>query len=202
MTDSRALYIICMENNIVKMRQALAGGFNPNQRLYEDGFKALHIVASKGYQEMASLLLQQPDIELNPRQDSGETPLHWAAYFGEQEVVALLLQQPGIELNPKTQDTGETPLHFAALPWDRLTPSARGPAGPAVLRRLLACPGTDPNVKNQAGKTPIMELLAMPGNCLGNALGSNLVGHLRAFVEFDRVDLDDQDGRSLEDLAR
>ena len=93
MTDSRALYIICMENNIVKMRQALAGGINPNQRLNENGIKALHIVARRGHQEMVSLLLQQPDIELNPKtQYCGETPLHVAAAFGHQEVVVLLLQ--------------------------------------------------------------------------------------------------------------
>ena len=138
MTDSEALYTICRENNIVKMRQALAGGFNPNQRLHERGVKALHIVASKGYQEMASLLLQQPDIELNPRQDSGETPLHWAAYFGEQEVVALLLQQPGIELNPKTQDTGETPLHWAA-----------SYGHPRVVALFLQQPGIELNPKTQ-----------------------------------------------------
>ena len=76
MTDSKALYIICMENNIVKMRQALAGGINPNQRLNENGIKALHIVARRGHQEMVSLLLQQPDIEMNPKtQAHGGTPL-------------------------------------------------------------------------------------------------------------------------------
>ena len=56
MTDSKALFMICRENDIVKMRQALAGGFNPNQRLNESGIKALHIVASRGHQEMVSPL--------------------------------------------------------------------------------------------------------------------------------------------------
>ena len=83
MTDTKALLTICWENNIVKMRQALAGGINPNQRLHENGIKALHIVARRGHQEMVSLLLQQPDIELNPKtQNNGATPLHSAAFLG------------------------------------------------------------------------------------------------------------------------
>ena len=247
-----ALFTICRENNIVKMRQALEGGINPNQRLYEDGIKALHIAAGRGHQEMVSLLLQQPGIELNPKtQDRGNTPLHLAAFHGHLEVVALFLQQPGIELNPKTQNKGNMPLHLAAFHghqevvalllqqsgidtnaaclqgWTALHNAAYrsqeeivallldhpgieagasdidgdtalhhavfGHAGPGVLRRLLACPSIDPNVKNQAGNTPIMCLLLR---------GGNQVERLQAFVECDRVDLDDQDGRSLEDLAR
>ena len=216
MTDSKALFMICRENDIVKMRQALAGGFNPNQRLHEDGIKALHIVAHRGHQEMVSLLLQQPDIELNPRQDSGETPLHLAAAFGHQEVVALLLQQPGIDTNAADLQ-GWTALHYAAYNGQEkvlallldhpgieagasdidgntvLHIAVFSNAGPGLLRRLLACPTTDPNVKNQAGNTPIMCLLQN---------GGNQVERLQAFVECDKVDLDDQDGRSLEDLAR
>ena len=210
MTDSEALYTICRENNIVKMRQALAGGFNPNQRLHERGVKALHIVASRGYQEMVSLLLKQPHIELNPRQDSGETPLHLAAAFGHQEVVALLLQQPGIDTNAADLQ-GWTALHYAAYNgqekvlallldhpgieagasdidgYTALHEAVFGNVGPGV------CPSIDPNVKNQGGNIPIMCLLQN---------GGNQVERLRAFVECDKVDLDDQDGRSLEDLAR
>ena len=251
MADTKALVMICEENNIVKMRQALAGGINPNQRLNENGIKALHIVARRGHQEMVSLLLQQPDIELNPKTQNTWTPLHLAAFHGHHEVVALFLQQPGIELNPKTQNKGDTPLHLAAFRghqevvalllqqpgidtntaclqgWTALHVAASksqeeivallldhpgieagatntngntalhnavcGHAGPGVLRRLLACTSIDPNVKNVGGKTPIMWLLQRDGN---------QVERLRAFVECDKVDLDDQDGRSLEDLAR
>ena len=208
--------MICRENDIVKMRQALAGGFNPNQRLNESGIKALHIVASRGHQEMVSLLLQQPDIELNPKTQNTWTPLHLAAFHGHHEVVALLLQQPGIDTNA-VNPQGWTALHVAAsngqeevlaLLLDHpgieagasdidgdtaLHIAVFGNAGPGVLRRLLACPTTDPNVKNVAGTTPIMCLLQIDGN---------QVERLRAFVECDKVDLDDQDGRSLEDLAR
>ena len=225
MTDSKALFMICRENDIEKMRQALAGGFDPNQRLHESGMKALHIVAARGHQEMVSLLLQQPDIELNPKtQNTGETPLHLAADYGHQEVVVLLLQQPGIDINAAdlqgstalhtaayrsqeeivallldhpgieagaTDIDGDTVLHIAVFSNAGLTLVT-----PGLLRRLLACPSIDPNVKNRRGNTPIMCLLLR---------GGNLVECLQAFVECDKVDLDDQDvadGWSLEDLAR
>ena len=212
--------MICRENDIEKMRQALAGGFDPNQRLHESGMKALHIVAARGHQEMVSLLLQQPDIELNPKtQNTGDTPLHLAADDGRQEVVVLLLQQPGIDTNAADLQ-GSTALHTAAyrsqeeivaLLLDHpgieagasdidgntvLHIAVFSNAGPGLLRRLLACPSIDPNVKNRAGYTPIMRLLLR---------GGNPVERLQAFVECDKVDLDDQDGRegwSLEDLAR
>ena len=216
MADTKALFTICWENNIEKMRQALAGGFNPNQKFNERGIKALHIAALSGHQEMVSLLLQQPGIELNPKTQNKGTPLHLAAFHGRQEVVALLLQQPGIDTNAANED-GWTVLHVAAYNGQEevlallldhpgieagatnifgitaLHNAVCGHAGPGVLRRLLACPSIDPNVKNRAGNTPIMCLLLR---------GGNQVERLQAFVECDRVNLDDQDGRSLEDLAR
>ena len=56
-------------------------------------------------------------------------------------------------------------------------------------------PDTDPNLKTLRGNTPLMVLLRR---------GGNMVNQLRAFMECNRVDLElkDQDGRSLEDLAR
>ena len=108
-----------------------------------------------------------------------------AALSGHQEVVALFLQQPGIDTNAADLQ-GWTALHWAAY-------IGQEDAGLGVLRRLLACTSIDPNVKNVAGKTPIMWLLQRDGN---------QVERLQAFVECDKVDLDDQDGRSLEDLAR
>ena len=132
--------------------------------------------------EVVALLLQQPGIDTNAVNPQGWTALHYAAANGQEEIVALLLDHPGIEAGA-TNIFGNTVLHDAVF----------GNVGPGVLRRLLACPTTDPNVKNQGGNTPIMCLLQN---------GGNQVERLQAFVECDKVDLDDQDGRSLEDLAR
>ena len=140
------------------------------------------MAAAFGHQEVVVLLLQQPGIDTNAADLQGWTALHFAASNGQEEIVALLLDHPGIEAGA-TNIFGNTVLHEAVF----------GNVGPGVLRRLLACPTTDPNVKNQGGNTPIMCLLQN---------GGNQVERLQAFVECDKVDLDDQDGRSLEDLAR
>ena len=140
------------------------------------------VAALSGHQEVVALLLQQPGMDTNAADENGWTVLHFVASNGQEEVLALLLDHPGIEAGA-TNIFGNTVLHSAV----------RSHAGPGVLRRLLACPSIDPNVKNQADKTPIMWLLLR---------GGNQVERLQAFVECDRVDLDDQDGRSLEDLAR
>ena len=142
----------------------------------------MHKAAAFGHQEVVALLLQQPGIDTNAADLQGWTALHYAAANGQEEVLALLLDHPGIEAGA-TNIFGNTVLHIAVF----------SNAGPGLLRRLLACPSIDPNVKNRAGNTPIMCLLLR---------GGNPVERLQAFVECDKVDLDDQDGRSLEDLAR
>ena len=219
MAKSKAL-LACLENNIERMKRALAGGANPNKKLNKQGHKALHVAAGKGYQEMVALLLQQPDIELNIRDKEGDTPLHIAAHYGHQEVVLLLLNQPGIDVNASSFK-GWKALHEAAYNdheevLDVLLdhPSSAsyshshyscalhlavyGSAGPSLLRRLLAHPSTDPNDTNMVGETALMALFHNDGN---------LVEHLQAFAECAKVDLDcldlkDQEGRSLDDLAR
>ena len=86
-----------------------------------------------------------------------------------------------------TTNIGSTALHCALR---------AGKGGPNILRLLLANPAIDPNLVDQVGDTAIV-LLLMEGE-------RNMADHLRALVECDRVDLyvRDQDGRSLEELAR
>ena len=115
--------------------------------------------------------------------------MHWAANNGHQEVVALLLEHPEIDAKATT-NRGNTILHYACY----------GHGGPDILRRLLAHPNIDPNVKNlMDGCTPIMDLLQR--NHINIVIQR---GRLQALVESDKVDLDvkDPQGRSLEDLAR
>lgn len=54
------------------------------------------------------------DIDLNEKDENGETPLHWAARKGERDLLKMLLTH-GKEVNPKEKnDQGETPLIIAA----------------------------------------------------------------------------------------
>ena len=148
------------------------------------GQTALHLAALQGHDGIMALLLENPMVDVRAATNNGETALHLAAWNGHGGIVALLLDHPGIEVGA-TNRAGQTALHCLAL----------NAANPDLLRRLLTNPDTDPNLKNHMGYSPLMVLLRM---------GGNVVDHLRAFMECDRVDLElkDQDGRSLEDLAR
>lgn len=73
------------------------------------GWTPLHLAAQSGQTEVAELLLNHANLDL---QDAlGNTPLHWAAYFGHGKVVELLLRHKAkVEL----KDTiGNRPLDFA-----------------------------------------------------------------------------------------
>ena len=108
-----------------------------------------------------------------------------AMYNGDTEIVKLLLEQPTVDLNC-TDISGQTALHKAA--WND--------NGEAVkkLKMLLADPRlTTHNQKDDSGWTPAMM-----------AAYRKRAGFLRELVAHPSVDLDikDQNGRSLEDIAR
>ena len=136
--------------------------------------------------EIVELLLKQPGININARDRLGWTALHLAAHWDREEILGLLLDQPGIA-EKATTDSGSSVLHVAVISF----------GGPNILRRLLTSPNTDPNARDNRGKTPIMCLLNRTEN-------PDQVKCLQAMVEFKRVDLDLEtpDRANLEDLAR
>ena len=67
------------------------------------------------------------------------------------EILGLILDHPGVDV-AATTNTGATALHEAG----------RGFGGSDVVQRLLANPYTDPNVRDNRGRTPIMNLLLEP----------------------------------------
>ena len=137
---------------------------------------------------MVTLLLYHPDIEVTSSDYFGWTPLHLAAQRVHLLTLGFLLGHfkiVGINVNDKTKPIyhqsiwfGEyTALHCGVL---------GGSAGPSVLRLLLSNPGTDPNVKDRQGDTPLMQLLE--GHSL--SLLIKRTSKLRVLLECDRVDLD------------
>ena len=188
MDDDKQLFIKCLEGNMPEVKMMLARGGDPNKKVGTIGQTTLIAAAGQGHQEVVGLLLEQPGISVNAADDGGQTALHWAANNGYQEVVALLLEHPEIDAKATTNGRGNTILHSACY-FD---------GGPDILRRLLAHPDTDPNVKDMYGSTPIMVLLQR------NYDIDIQRGRLQALVGSDKVDLDvkDPQGRSLEDLAR
>ena len=58
-------------------------------------------------------LLARDDVDLNSKDNSGQTPLLLAASNGYESVVSLLLARDDIDLDLKN-DSGQTPLSLAA----------------------------------------------------------------------------------------
>ena len=52
-------------------------------------------------------------ININPKDDKGETPLHWAAANGHMNVCEFILEHIHMDKNPKDKLRWQTPLHLA-----------------------------------------------------------------------------------------
>ena len=122
-------------------------GIDINLQDYQ-GDSALHKALGRLKTESAALLVKQPEININARSNTGDTALHLAAFMGKEEMLGLILDHSGVDVTATT-NTGATALHEAV----------RGFGGSDVVRRLLANPNTDPNVRDNRGRTPIMSLL-------------------------------------------
>jgi len=120
-------------------------------------------------------------VDVNAKDDVGETPLHWAAWIGHKEIVELLITA-GADVNAKGDGT---PLHHAALRgkkeivelliangadvntkggWMVGTPLHYVVVGGHIeLVELLIAEGTDVNVKDGSGGTPLDWAIDRPG---------------------------------------
>ncbi|MHB9146849.1 MAG: ankyrin repeat domain-containing protein [Candidatus Amoebophilus sp.] len=108
------------------------------------GYTALHIAAYKGYEDIATLLIEQimyKRTNIDVVDNEGNTPLHWAAQNGNIKIVALLLAK-GAYVNA-TDNEGNTSLHVAAK------------FGHKNIASLLLGRQADVNAKDKNGLSPV-----------------------------------------------
>ena len=81
-------------------------------------------------------------VDVNVKDEGGETPLHVAALMNNAEVAELLIDE-GAEVNAKGVLDGNTPLHWAA--WN----------GHTEVAEFLIEKGAHVNAKNGLDQTPL-----------------------------------------------
>ena len=87
-------------------------GFKVNMD-HGDGQTLLHHACdSDSRSAVIPLLLAHPDIDVNVKDTSGQTPFYWAC-FGNTSCVREMLRDSRVKVNEPDND-GQTPLYFAA----------------------------------------------------------------------------------------
>lgn len=70
--------------------------------------------AENGHKVVFELLLHQPDVEVNLRDNKGRTPFFHAANRGRESIIRLLINTTGVDII--SQDSiGQTALSYAVL---------------------------------------------------------------------------------------
>ncbi|WP_265027119.1 ankyrin repeat domain-containing protein [Wolbachia endosymbiont (group A) of Bombylius major] len=110
--------------------------------LFDIKFTLLHLAAFNGNTEALQALLKVEGIDVNEKNENGDTSLHLAAFNDYTKIAQALLKVEGINVNEK-ETNGWTPLHLAAFDGNT-----------KIAQALLKVEGIDVNEKNENGDTP------------------------------------------------
>ena len=107
-----ALYMACVRGSLNIVKHLVNKGANVNSQ-NDDGDCPLHEVAFNNYLDIAKLLLNLDDIQVDLQENyHGGTPLHSAAGKGHVDMIKLLVEKGKANTNLKNKK-GETPLQVA-----------------------------------------------------------------------------------------
>lgn len=104
----------------------------------------LHLAAMHNRTDTLDYLCQQPGIDVNIRDDAGQTPLTLAVKHNKVAAIKLLCQQPGIDVNAKN-NLGQQPLQLAV----KLNQKES-------VQHLSQQPGIALNARDETGQTLLM----------------------------------------------
>ena len=107
------------------------------------GWSPLNAAVERAHPVIVNALLGNSGVDVNTRNNIGETPLHNAAYSGVLGCTKFLLEAPGIDLNA-VSNSGHTPLNMAAHSGSFL-----------CLKALLDMGIADVNLPAYSGMTPL-----------------------------------------------
>ena len=110
------IYAVVLSGNAKKLAELIRQdpGFKVN--MSQDGYRQtfLHWACEDdGISAVITLLLAHPDIDVNAKDTSGQTPFYLACFRGYTSCVREMLKDSRVKVNEPT-DYGETPLWRAA----------------------------------------------------------------------------------------
>lgn len=110
--ENEALIICTDVGDVEKLRHLINHGLNVSECRGLNGYTLLHHAATKGHNAIIAELLKHQRIDVDVKNNIGETPLHLAVYAGHILTVDQLLDF-GADINA-TNDDSETCLFYAA----------------------------------------------------------------------------------------
>ena len=138
--------------DIVRVRELLDSGEDPNTREYYTNLPALIRASEYGHTEIVRLLLDR-GADINSQNDSGDTALIIKSKHGKVDMAEFLLDC-GADPNIKNIK-GDTALMSAARYSNSILVLAEVADYTKVVE-LLLLHGADPNIRNNYGKTALI----------------------------------------------
>ncbi len=138
------IFDLIENNDLEGIKQELATNY-PNW-VDQFGYSALHIALSKGFDEIAELLIKS-GIDLNLKDPKGQTALHYCGFYNKPEIARLIIQNGG---SLDVQDRfGNQPLWTAVI-------TDKGFGKHTEIVKMFVNAGADRNHENNVKKTPLM----------------------------------------------
>ena len=108
------LWESCCLGKLQMARELLLAGADPNTKVGRDNWTCLMRAIRGNHEEVVDLLLAQPGLDVNAKNNSNRTALHYACDKGNIAILSKLLAVPGILLNER-DNKGTTPITWAII---------------------------------------------------------------------------------------
>ena len=138
---------------IAEVREAIGRGANVNYRSeadFSEGMSCLMAAVANGGEAVVRLLLAQPDIEVNARDEIGRTALHFAVAFSNKAILRMLLGFPGLDPNV-TNNNGRTAIMEAIVDFNR--DQGNNKMRIDIMQQMANAPGVDLDAKDLCGRS-------------------------------------------------
>ena len=108
------LLAMCSLGELQMARELILAGADPNTKVGRNNWTCLMVAILGSQEEVVDLLLAQPGLDVNAKNDNNRTALHYACDKGNIAILSKLLAVPGILVNERDSDGG-TPITWAII---------------------------------------------------------------------------------------